>query len=107
MKNTTFGFGDEAVPKVTAEEQFQRAIHDACDFIVRLKKCGLNIVLPEDEGQCQKRFEALVNFLVTEKGFPDDRPEWLADEMVQRAARTIGSRIYSMQQHLQERPVQH
>ncbi|GLS35042.1 hypothetical protein GCM10010869_06300 [Mesorhizobium tianshanense] len=90
---------------MATEEEFQRAISDACDFIVRLKKCGLNIVLPEDEGQCQERFEALVNFLATEKGFSDERPEWLTDEMMERAARTIGSRIYSMQQHLRERPV--
>lgn len=105
MNSNEFGLRDEATPRVATEEEFQRAIFDACDFIVRLKKCGLNIVLPEGDGQCQERFELLVNFLATEKGFSDDRPEWLTDEMMQRSAKTIGSRIYSMQQHLLEQPV--
>lgn len=105
MKSIIFGLGDESVQRVATEEEFQKAISDACDFIVRLNKCGLNIILPEDEGDCQWRFELLVNLLVTEKGYMDDQPEWLTREMEQRAARTIGARIYNMQQHLAERPV--
>lgn len=95
----------EPIPRISTEEEFWTAIHNACDFIIRLKKCGLNIVLPEDERQCQRRFEAFVDFIVTEKVFSGDRPEWITDELVRRGAETIGARIYSMQQHLDEDPV--
>lgn len=105
MNSNPLGLGDEAIPRTSTEEEFWTAIHNTCDFIIRLKKCGLNVVLPEDEKQCQRRFEGLVDFIVTEKGFSGDRPEWMTDELVRRGAETIGARIYSMQQHLVERPV--
>ncbi|MGI8389176.1 hypothetical protein [Brucella anthropi] len=91
---------EDAVANVLPEDDFQRAISDACDFIIRLKKSGLNIILPEDQNDCQDRFELLVNLLSTEKGIAGDKTDWLTDEMVKCAAFTIGARICSMQHHL-------
>lgn len=102
MRNIDRSFVDETVQKSATEDDLQKAVSDACDFIIRLKKSGLNIILPDDQDQCRDRFELLVNLLMTEKGFPGDRPDWLTDQMMQSAAYTIGARIYSMQPHLAE-----
>ncbi|NTA19861.1 hypothetical protein [Agrobacterium tumefaciens] len=100
-----FGLGREATQRVSTEEEFWAAIHSACDFIIYLKKSGLNIVLPEDETSSRRRFETLVHFIMTEQGVTNDRPAWLTDELVRRGAETVGARIDSMQQHLFEPPV--
>lgn len=102
MHNKDRGFLEETDQKMGTEADLQKAISDACDFIIRLKKSGLNIILPDDQDQCKDRFELLVNLLMTEKGFPGDRPDWLTDQLIQSAAYTIGARIYSMQPHLVE-----
>lgn len=98
------GSGGEAI-LISTEEDFWTAIHSSCDFIVLLKKSGLNVVLPEGDKQCQRRFEVLVDFILTKNGLSADRPKWMTDDLVRRGAETVGARIHSMQQDLIEAPI--